>query len=118
MAGGKHFHSLNHRRIQTFYNLVGFHIFREHHIEIFTGAADADTERRSKRQQHVRAEALGISDRKFRTADCFLEVTHHIQMTHKFHHTCFGKLNSDFHSRHLLRMILLRSRNTASYSSG
>ena len=56
-------------------------------------------------------ETAGITDVDISPAHGLLEITHDIQVADKFHGAVFGKLNSYFHSRHLLRNEAHRSRH-------
>ena len=47
----------------------------------------------------------------------FLEETHNVKMSDKTHISLFGKLNSNFQSRHLLQNSLRHNQNTAYDSS-
>ena len=102
LTGRTYGNTIHHNCVQTVFNLFGWNGFSKFHIKVLTKTGCTNTKWCCKGHNHVRAVSTGESNRKPGTADCLLEVTHRIQMSHKFHMTGFGKFNSYFHSTHLL----------------
>ena len=63
-------------------------------------------------------ETARIGDRQLSAADCLLEIPHHIEMSDKTHHACFGETDPRAercrfvgmisHSRNLLSIIIVK----------
>ena len=70
-----------------------------------------------KRHDHMRTVSGCKCDRYLCAPDCFLEITHHVQVSDETHDSIFTEFNSYFQHRHLLSILRHRSRNISYGSS-
>ena len=66
---------------------------------------------------HMRTVSGCKCDRYLCAPDCFLEITHHVQVSDETHDSIFAEFNSYFQYRHLLSILRHRSRNISYGSS-
>ena len=112
------FYTFYHYRIKLPNGIGSRDRLRQFDIEILCIACDSDTERLCKRHDHMRAVARCKSYRDFGAPHRFLEISHHIQMADKLHHSSFTEFNSCLQRRHLLPILPHRSLNSSGGSSG
>ena len=90
---------------------------KEVDIKIFSVTRHANSKRLRKRHDHMRTVSGCKCDRYLCAPDCFLEITHHVQVSNETHDSIFTEFNSYFQHRHLLSILRHRSRNISYDSS-